>query len=144
MNPALLAKRIAALEQALERQFALCDAAAARLVQMQEELAQKGAFVVALLQRLGGRFEISTQDLAQLQESSLKVHFSYPDETRDTFVMVMAADGEPDDARIREVEAKLRAMGVSDAEIAALAGGAPEAPADPAPAAPEEGEGGAA
>lgn len=119
MNPAMLQKRIRALEYSLQKQFALNDAAAHRLMQMQDEIAQKGAFVVALVQKLGGRFEATVEDLANLEVSNLRVHYSYPTPERPSFIMVLGAEG---DARSRqsELEEKLRRNGLSDEEIEAL------------------------
>lgn len=131
LNPAILARRLVEVEKAVERQFALNDAAASKLLAMQDELAQKGAFIVALLQKLGGRFEITLEELRALGESHLRANFAYPCEERQTFVMVLSADGTAtDEQRKKDIETRLRAAGMSDEEIASFARQLDDAAAD--------------
>ncbi len=121
LNPAILVRRLVAVEGAIERQLALNDAAAGRLVEWMNEAAQKGAFVVALLEKLGGRFELTPAELGRLQESNLRVHYKYPGPESPNFVMVLSAEGDAaEEQKIAALEAKLRAQGISDDEIAML------------------------
>jgi hypothetical protein len=118
-NPAFMAMKINALEVSLRRQFALNGAAADAIIRCQDEIATLGSYVIALVKRLDGRAEFTVAELQEIAASDLEVNYSYPDEKRPTFVMVLSAKGaKPGDARTEEeLEAKLREAGVSEADI---------------------------
>lgn len=118
-NPAFLLQRIGALEQALHRQFALNGAAAEKIIRQQDELDTLGSYIIALVKRLGGPVEFAMEELQELAASDLEVNYSYPTPERPTFIMVLSAKGaKKGDARTEdELEAQLRAAGVSQEEI---------------------------
>lgn len=118
-NPILLGRRIAALEVSLRRQFALNGAAADQLLRHEEEIGKLGSYIVALVKRAGGRVEFTMDELGQLAQSDLEVHYAYPTPERPTFIMQLGARGaRAGDARTEEeLEAELRARGVPQEAI---------------------------
>jgi hypothetical protein len=150
-NPVLLARRLEAAEISLHRQVVLNQAAADKLIAYQDRIDALGSYIIALVHRLGGRAEFTPEQLGKIAAGGFKVHYSYPDEKHPTFAMVLSAEGTSDPRKEQELEAKLRAAGMSEEEIAQLKRKVDEAteqaeavfgegaPTDPPTPPPEEG-----
>lgn len=130
-NPAFLANRLQQCEKALSRQIALNNAAADTILRLEEELSKLGSYIVALVKRSGSRVEFTMEELQAMAASDLEVHYSYPTQERQTFIMQLAArgatPGEPGaDQTEAELEAQLRAAGVPQKEIDKVKAGVAE------------------
>lgn len=105
------------LEKAIARQFALNEAAAEKILRLQQDVDDLASYITALVTRLGGRVEIPMDEIRAIPVGT-RVHWKEPTPEKDVFTFLLSHT--PPEGVEAQLEEQLRAAGMSDEEIGQL------------------------